>query len=180
MRTWPGGIAVLLAVAATTHLHAQPPEPSVGVGFAFARGALGALQAPGPVVRGGLTYGDRDHAHVRLRIDLEATLLPGRTATRGTIRSGSALLSLLVGATAGPVVSPYGLVAVAVERFALTGARNPYGTTAGLRAGVGVRSRVRSWPVYVEVASHLALTDVGTGRDYAVGLRIPVVMGVAF
>lgn len=174
------GLTLLLAVIAPTCLRAQSPEPFVAVGVALPSGGLGAQQAPGPVVRGGLTYGDRDRSHVRLRVELEAALLPGRAANRGTFRSGSALVSLLVGTTAAPVVAPYGLVGLAVERLAITGVRNPYGTTVGLRAGLGVRSRVWSRPMFVEVAPHLAVTDFATSRDYSAGVRVPIVVGVAF
>ncbi len=174
------GLALLLAVAAPTRVRAQPPEPSVAVGLALPRGDFGARHAPGPVVRGGLTYGDRARSHVRLRLDLEAALLPGRAPHPGTFQSVSALVSLLVGATAAPPVAPYGLVGLAVERLAITGARNPYGTTVGLRAGFGVRARVWSRPMFVEVAPHLALTDFATGSDYSAGVRVPLVLGVAF
>ena len=34
--------------------------------------------------------------------------------------------------------------------------------------------------MFVEVASHLALTDFGTGKDYAAGVRVPLAVGMSF
>jgi acyl-CoA synthetase (AMP-forming)/AMP-acid ligase II len=86
----------------------------------------------------------------------------------------------LLGATAAAPVSPYGLVGLAVERLAITGSRNPYGSTVGLRAGLGARWRLRDRLIFAEVAPHVALTDFGTGRDFDVGVRVPLVVGIAF
>jgi hypothetical protein len=181
---WVVGMIVALAVLAVEPAQAQAGEPSLAAGIAIPTGGLGTERMPGPLLRAGYAFGDRQSSHVRLRLDIEAAWLLARagasTRGRGTFRSVSALSSLLVGATAAARVSPYGLVGLAVERLAITGNRNPYGTTVGLRAGLGMRWRLRDRMVFAEVAPHVALTDFGTGQDFDVGVRVPLVVGIAF
>lgn len=181
------GIALVLAVRVPGTLSAQAAEPSVAIGVAVPTRGLGAQRTIGPLLRGGLTFGDRQLSHVRLRLELEASWLLGREDRRGaragnsaTFRSVSALTTLLVGATRGRSVAPYGLVGFAVERLSLTGFRSPYGSTVGVRAGAGARWRVRSRTMFVEVAPHLALTDFGTGMEFTPGIRVPIALGVSF
>jgi hypothetical protein len=178
------GLALALAVFAVEPAQAQAGEPSLAAGIAIPTGGLGTERMPGPLLRAGYTFGDHRSSHVRVRLDLEAAWLLARagasTRGRGTFRSVTALASLLLGATAAAPVSPYGLVGLAVERLAITGRRNPYGSTVGLRAGLGARWRLRDRLIFAEVAPHVALTDFGTGRDFDVGVRVPLVVGIAF
>lgn len=178
---------VLVTAMSAGVLAAQPPEPSLAVGVAVPLGGLGEQRVPGPVLRGALTFGDRRRSGVRARLELEAGWIPGRDRessrsawARGDVRSVTAAGSLLMGATAASAVAPYAVVGLALERLAISGQRNPYGTTAGLRAGIGARWRWRERPLFAELTPHIALTDYGTGGDFNLGVRIPVVMGVSF
>jgi hypothetical protein len=105
---------------------------------------------------------------------------PGGGSNRGTLRSVGGLASVLVGARGSPKVAPYGLVGFGLERLSVTGVNNPYGTTAALRAGFGVQWRMRTRTMFVEIASHVALTDFATGAEFATGVRVPIAIGVRF
>lgn len=180
-------VTLVTTMSAAGSLAAQPPEPSLAVGVAVPLGGLGEQRVPGPVLRGGLTFGDPRQSRVRARVELEAGWIPGRDRersrsawARGGLRSVTAAGSLLMGATAASVVAPYAVVGLALERLAISGQRNPYGTTAGVRAGIGARWRWRERALFAELTPHIALTDYGTGGDFNLGVRVPVVMGVSF
>jgi hypothetical protein len=168
-------------------LRAQSLESSVALGVAVPNGGLGKNRTAGPVLRGAVTFGDRQRRHVRLRLALESAWLLERgarpstpTSNNGTFRSLSALASIVVGARGTPAIAPYFLAGLGVERLAVVNVTNPYGATLGFRAGVGMQWRVGSHTMFAEITPHLAATDFGTGTDFGTASYVPIVLGIRF
>jgi len=132
------------------------------------------------VLRGGLTFGSAERLAVRLRVDVEGTWLRGRSDQSAKFRAVSALASLVVAPTGVPRVAPYAVLGIGADRLSKTDVLNPYGTTLALRAGAGLSGTIAGQRVFLEVAPHLALTDFGIGRDYGLGVRVPIVAGLLF
>ncbi len=178
-----GALAVATA-GAPLALRAQAVEASVAGGLAVPAGGYRRSRAAGPVLRGSVTVGAPER-RVRLRGDLEGVWLLDRAdrvpaySSQGTLRALSAVGSVLIGAR-GPGPSPYVSAGLAMQRLTVQGFRNPYGTTLGLRAGAGVRWRVRHLRVHAEVTPHLVLTDFATGSDFGTGGYVPLVLGAGF
>ena len=177
---------VAAAVPAMT-IGAQAPQLEVAGGLAVPLGAWGATRTPGPLVRASATLGAPTRV-VRFRAEVEGAWLldqidrtPGAVGSsqQGNLRAVSAIGSVLVGGTRAGL-APYVVVGLAAQRLTVAGARNPYGTTAGLRAGAGLRWRFRRVVLHGEVTPHWALTDFGTGRDFGVGAYVPAVIGLSF
>ena len=181
-------LAGLSALAVTpSHIFAQAVRLGVAGGFAIPTGAYGQTRTAGPLVRGTLTLGGPER-RVRFRGDLEGAWLldiadgasVGVVSSRqGTLRAVSALASVLVG-PAGGHFTPYLIAGAGAQRLSVEKVRNPYGTVAGVRAGVGIRFRLGRTAVHAEITPHWALTDFGTGRDFEVGSYVPMVVGVSF
>lgn len=164
---------------------AQTVQVGVSGGLAVPTGAYGRTRVPGPVVRGSITLGGPQR-RVRFRGDLEGAWLLDQadgasigSGQQGTIRAVSALAAVVAGPTGGRV-APYVIAAAGVQRLTVKGTSNPYGTTTGVRAGAGLRVRLGRSAIHAEIASHLALTDFATGRDFDIGSYVPLVVGVSF
>ncbi|MEJ7760194.1 MAG: hypothetical protein WKF55_11475 [Gemmatimonadaceae bacterium] len=164
---------------------AQAVQVGVAGGFAIPTGAYGRTRIPGPVVRGSLSVGGPQR-RVRLRGDIEGALLLDQadgesigSSQEGTIRAVSIFVAAVAGPTGGRL-APYVIAGAGLQRLTVKGTRNPYGTTAGVRAGAGLRFRFGRSAIHAEVTSHLALTDFATGRDFDVGSYVPVVIGISF
>jgi len=107
---------------------------------------------------------------------MPGTGVPG-DHTSFNVTSTAVLANLLVGARG--ITAPYVVLGAGVQSLEVEHVRNPYGLTGGLRAGVGLRARVRETLAYVELIAHLNLTDHGAG-DFTAGYFFPVVAGVRF
>ena len=185
MRTTFVFLCTALGAAPAVAAGAQDVQLGVAGGVAVPTGRYGETRSTGPLVRGTLLLGD-PRRHVRLRADVEGAWLldeDGRATAGsshdGTMRALGAFASVVVGGT-GPRFAPYLVAGAGAQRLRVAGVRNPYGTTLGVRAGGGVRWHLGRALLYAEVAAHGALTDFGTGRDFAAGSYVPVVVGVSF
>ena len=179
--------ALLTVSVPAVGLHAQAIQLGVSGGVAVPVGAWGETRTPGPVVRASATLGAPTRA-VRARADLEGAWLfyqadrargPVGSNQQGDLRALSAVASILVGGT-GPRIKPYLVAGLSAQRLTVEGARNPYGTTAGLRIGAGLRWRIGRAELHGEITRHSALTDFATGQDAVGGVYIPIVVGVSF
>jgi hypothetical protein len=178
------GLALLLITA--PDLTAQDLERTVAVGAVVPVGGLGANRSMGPLLRGGVTLGDRQRRHVRLRLDLEGSWLQGDSlASSGSWRGGtlaaiSGFASMVVAATRDPDRTPYFVLGLGIQRLAIAGVTNPYGATFAGRIGAGVHLRVGERTVFAEVVPTLSATDFGTTSDFSTGTVIPLVIGMRF
>jgi hypothetical protein len=178
--------SVAAALAPVAAARAQSVQVGVAGGIALPTGAYGRVRGPGPLVRGSLWLSDPQR-RLRARGDVEGAWLLDRmvdpmragSSTEGSLRAVSALVSIVFGGT-GPNAAPYLIAGAGPQMLRVTGARNPYGTTLGVRAGAGVRWHVGRAVLHAEVAEHFALTDFGTGRDFGMGSYAPVVVGASF
>ena len=180
-------LIVCAATVGVARICAQTLEPSVALGVAVPTGGLSAQRTAGPLVRGAVTFGDRQRRHVRLRLELEGAWLVGgeRRAgsgswSAGTFRAISGLATLVVGARGSPAVAPYLIVGMGLQRMAVSGATNPYGMTFGVRGGAGLQWRVGKRTVFAEVSSHAAATDFGTTSDFSLATYVPITIGIRF
>lgn len=177
---WVCVAAVSLVALRTTS--AQATTPSIALGIVAPRGQLSTQFATGALLRGGYEFGNPRTQRTRVRLDAEVSWLPRRDAATATgdLRIVSGIVSLVESASSARAVAPYGLLGIAVERMSISGTRNPYGTTFGVRAAFGVRWRVRDRSLAAELAPHLALTEFATGREYAPSLRVPLTIALLF
>ena len=173
-----------LLVAAPCAVRAQGAELGVAAGVAVPVAGYGS-RTPGPLVRGAVTLRGPEH-RVRWRGELEGVwLLDGTddladvSSRNGTLRAVSGVVSVLVGGTQ-PQGTVYGVLGVGAQVLRVRGSTNPYGTTPGVRAGLGVRRRIGRAALHVEITPHWALTDFGTGRDFGLGAYVPVVVSIGF
>ena len=168
-------------------LGAQPVERSLALGVVLPAGDYARLRTIGPAVRAAVAFGDLETRRVRLRLELEGVWLRSRGARPGVANSDpGSLTALSVVATGvfGPRsrggVAPYVIAGVALQSLTIPGTRNPYGSTLGLRVGVGLQRHVGERSVFFEIAPHLALTDFGTGQDFGAAAYVPLVVGFRF
>ncbi len=173
----PWAIGALLLFASTTStVSAQPVRYSMSAGVAVPADDYGA-RGIGPLVRASATWGEVPR-HVHLRADLEAAILTSQSAA-GAVRTVSATLNYLVGGKSARF-SPYGYVGGGAQVIAVSGASSATQWAVGVRAGVGVRARIREREWSAEIARHVALTDYGTGTDFGRASYLPIAIGVSF
>ena len=155
---------------------------SLALGIVAPRGQLSSQFATGSLLRGGYEFGNPRTQRTRIRLDAEVSWLPQRDAATATgdLRIVSGIISLVESASSARTVAPYGLLGIAVERMSVADTRNPYGTTFGVRAALGVHWKVRGRTLTGELSPHLALTDFATGSEYAQSLRLPLTMAISF
>lgn len=179
-RVYAARLSLSICIATPTQGVAQSIEPLLAAGVVLPQGGLGTQSRAGPVLRGGLTFGSAQRPSVRLRLEVEGTWLSGRSDQSARFQAVSALASLVLGPSAASRVTPYAVLGIGAERLSRTGVRNPYGTTLALRVGAGLSGIVAGQRVFLEVGPHVALTDFGIGRDYGLGVRVPIMAGVHF
>jgi hypothetical protein len=172
-------LTVVLALVIPTVTYAQA-APTIGVGVAIPGGALGEQRNPGPVVRIGVTFGPPTKA-AQFRLEGEVAHMRGNGSANSWSNSHFTSIAALANLIVGPrgLAAPYVLLGAGIQRLQATGVQNPYGVTGGLRLGLGVRGHVRQTHGYVEIVSHLNLTDFAAG-DFEAGFFFPVVVGVRF
>ncbi len=179
-------IALALVLIATTDLTAQDLERSVAVGAAIPFSGVGTNRSVGPVLRAGVTLGDRQRRHVRLRLDLEGGWLQGDSLASsgswsgGTLAAVSGFASMVIGAAGDVRRSPYFVFGLGIQRLAIAGVSNPYGATFAGRIGAGVDFRVGQRLVFAELVPTMSATDFGTTSDYSAVTVIPLMVGVRF
>ncbi len=180
------GSALALLLITAPVLTAQDLERSIAIGAAVPVGSVGTNRSMGPLLRGGVTLGDRQRRHVRLRLDLEGSWLQGDSlASSGSWRGGtlaaiSGFASMVVGATSEEPSAPYFVLGLGIQRLAIAGVTNPYGATLAGRIGAGVHFRVGQRTLFAEVVPTLSATDFGTTSDFSAGTVIPLVIGMRF
>ncbi|MCC6243251.1 MAG: hypothetical protein IT353_10440 [Gemmatimonadaceae bacterium] len=175
-------MALPASLVAVRTMSAQTTTPSLALGIVAPRGQLGTKFATGAMLRGGYEFGNPRTQRTRVRLDAEVSWLTRRNAATATgdLRIVTGVASLVESASSLRTVAPYGLLGVAVERMSVAGTTNPYGTTFGLRAALGVRWRLRGRTLVAEVAPHVALTDFATGGEYSPSVRVPLSFAVSF
>jgi hypothetical protein len=178
------GIATAIAVA---RVSAQSVERSVALGVAVPTGGLGAFRSLGPLLRGAVTLGNRERRNVRLRLELESAWLvgdekraPSGSWSAGTFHTVSGLAAMIVGARGTPSAAPYLLLGLGMQQMSVEGAKNPYGLSVGVRAGVGLQWRAGRRTMFGELATHAAATDFGTTSDFSLATYVPVAIGIRF
>lgn len=165
---------LLLLASTPSNVSAQPVRYGVSAGVAVPAADYGD-RGIGPVVRATATWGEVPR-HVHLRADLEAAQLTSQT---GAVRTVSAILNYLVGGKSTRI-SPYLYVGGGAQFLSVSGESSGSQWTVGVRAGVGIRARMRAREWSAEFARHVALTDYGTGRDFGRASYSPIVIGVTF
>ena len=168
--------ALLLVANAPSRVSAQPVRYSVSAGVAVPADDYGA-RGIGPLVRASATWGEVPR-HVHLRADIEATILTSQSAA-GAVRTVSAMLNYVVGGKSARF-SPYGYVGGGAQVISVSGASSAMQWAPGVRAGVGIRARIREREWSAEIARHVALTDYGTGTEFGRASYVPIAIGVSF
>jgi hypothetical protein len=74
----------------------------------------------------------------------------------------------------------YVTLSIAAQSLSVPGSTNPYGVTAGLRAGFGARLPAGKRSLVLEFARHLNVTDYATGHDFEPGLFSLLTAGMRF
>jgi hypothetical protein len=177
-------VAALSAMCIANVLPAQGLGPTASVGIALPTGGYAMHRAAGPVLRAGLALGERVD-RVGWRLEGEAAWFPDNDSAPssgggidGDLRSIAAIGSLVAGPRRRGL-APYVIVGGGPQWIRVRGAVNPYGTSLGLRAGVGLRFRGESMSLLAELAGHAVLSDFGT-REYTAGTYVPLTIGVVF
>ena len=168
--------ALLLFASTTSTVGAQRVRYSVFAGVAVPADDYGA-RGIGPLVRASATWGEVPR-HVHLRADIEATILTSQSAA-GAVRTVSAMLNYVVGGKSARF-SPYGYVGGGAQVISVSGASSATQWAPDVRAGVGVRARLREREWSAEIARHVALTDYGTGTDFGSASYVPIAIGVSY
>lgn len=145
-------------------------------------GSLGEARTLGPVLRAGLVFGapTRDF---QARLEVEGAWMPGdRGASTLCCRardfeSLGAFGMLAIGPETR--IAPYVIIGGGFQWLRVQGVTNPYGTTGGVRGGVGVRGQLRGMLIHLEITPHANLTDFGAG-EYDAGVFLPLVAGIRF
>ena len=107
------GAGLALSLTTATGLSAQDIERAVAFGAAVPVGTIGTNRSLGPLLRAGVTLGDRQRRNLRLRLDLEASWLPGDSRalsgswSGGTLAAISGFGSMVLGETGDPSTAPY-------------------------------------------------------------------------
>ena len=180
------GAGLALSLTTATGLSAQDIERAVAFGAAVPVGTIGTNRSLGPLLRAGVTLGDRQRRNLRLRLDLEASWLPGDSRalsgswSGGTLAAISGFGSMVLGETGDPSTAPYFVLGLGVQRLAITGVANPYGATLAGRIGAGLQFRVGQRMMFAEVVPTLSATDFGSAADFSAGTVIPLVIGIRF
>lgn len=177
------GILIALLAFLPAHLSAQTVSSIVSFGLANPSGGLGEFRNTGPVARAGVVLGHPLRVS-QWRIEMEYARMTGRQQSPLLTARDTDLTSAGVFGTAaiGPRRqrwAPYFAIGAGLQRLHTAGVKNPYGTTPGVRTGVGLTRRLGRRHAFLEVMLHANLTDHGAG-DYAIGYFFPVVAGVWF
>lgn len=173
-------LPVIMVLPFARPVAAQRAGPTVAVGMAVPRGPLGAERGAGPLGRIGLVFG-ASRAAVQFRIEAERAYMPARGAQTTSQSSSLTSTAVLGNVIVGPrgFTMPYLVVGGGIQWLRAGRLPSIYGATPGVRIGIGLRSRIGSTYPYVELLSHLNLTDFASA-EWQAGHFLPVVAGVRF
>lgn len=165
-------------------VNAQAVAPIVAAGVANPGGALGVYRNAGPLVRSGLVFGG-PHRVSQLRLEVEYAWMPGqnrrlyRFDARDKDLTSVGIFGTLTIGPSSPLWAPFLAIGAGLQRLTAAGVRNPYGTTIGLRAGLGLNRRLGRRRAFLELMAHGNLTDHAAG-DFQMGYFFPIVAGLRF
>lgn len=176
---------VLTTAACTTALPAQDLLFKAGAGITVPGGRWGEGREPGLSTMVSVEL--RLSSMWALRLDAERSMLRARPAAPGSetnltvadLRSQGASLNGVLNFPEARV-APYVLLGVGGYKLQQVGrARNPYGRTSAIQAGVGLNSNLwKRVNPFLEARWMLHLTDYASGEEYSFSAYIPIVAGV--
>lgn len=162
---------------------AQRPSFEVSAGWAFPSGVMAERRYPGARWAAALGVDDHDGGW-SARLELAGARFPGRPAPvpgqppYGDYRTTSLLGHLAYGRRAGRV-RPAVHIGLGVHSPTIPGQRNPYGTVAGVAAGVEVGVRAGRTTIIFGARTDAILADYGHG-DFRIPTFRTLVSGVRF
>lgn len=182
MRRMPILLAALLLAAGAPSLGAQRVTSGGGMGVALPVGDAAERRTSGPAAT--VTFELYLSRRWSLRLDGDWSLLQGRPAPAGQeVQPAADLQAYGVALNAvarvfDAATTPYLLAGAGVYRLQAGDARNPYGPTAALQAGVGVETRVspRIQP-FAEARITVHATDYAS-REFAPTIYWPLLFGL--